>query len=128
MRNGASGMSSRRRRTRSAGAVSPTTAPTTLSLQATLTGLAAGTYTATVPVTAAGASNTPQNVSVTFVVAPALPVSIAVTPGFGVIQVGQSFTPSVSAKDANGNPTQTGTVTYVSRSPGVATGMAKAKA
>ncbi len=44
------------------------TAPTTLTLQATTGALAAGTYDATVSIAAAGASNSPRSVTVTFVV------------------------------------------------------------
>jgi hypothetical protein len=53
-----------------AASVSPTTAPGTVTLTATLGSLAAGQYTATVPVTssAAGVANSPQNISVTFTV------------------------------------------------------------
>lgn len=40
--------------------------PARLTIQPSLTGLAPGTYTATMPVTAARASNSPQNVSVLF--------------------------------------------------------------
>jgi len=103
------------------GTINPTTAPTTLSLQVSLTGLTPGTFTATVPVTAPGASNSPQNASVTLTVVAALPASIAVTPGFGVIQPGGTLPLAVSAKDANGNPTSAGTVTFTSRNSGVAT-------
>jgi len=103
------------------GTINPTTAPTTLSLQVSLTGLTPGTFTATVPVTAPGASNSPQTATVTLTVVAALPASIAVTPGFGVIQPAGTLPLAVSAKDANGNPTPAGTVTYTSRNPGVAT-------
>jgi hypothetical protein len=54
-------------------ALSATTAPATLTLAANLSGLAAGTYTATVPVTSAVASNSPQWVEVAFTVVPAAP-------------------------------------------------------
>ncbi len=56
-----------------AASVSPTTAPATVTLTPTLGSLAAGSYTATVPVTssASGVTNSPQNVSVTFTVNPA---------------------------------------------------------
>lgn len=101
--------------------LSQTTAPATLSLQASLAGLAPGTYTATVPVTAAGAANSPQNVGVSFTVVAAVPVSIALTPGFGVVRPGLTLPLVVSAKDVNGNPTPAGAVTYLSRSTGVAT-------
>ncbi len=46
--------------------LSGTAAPARLTLQPSLVGLVAGTYTATVPVTAAGAANSPQSVSVVF--------------------------------------------------------------
>jgi hypothetical protein len=53
-------------------ALSSTTAPATLTLTPSITGLAPGTYTATVPVTssAAGVTNSPQSVAVTLVVSP----------------------------------------------------------
>ncbi|MDX2193509.1 MAG: hypothetical protein NW201_09140 [Gemmatimonadales bacterium] len=53
-------------------AVSGTAVPFTVSCQATTGTLAAGTYTATVPVASAGASNTPRNLAVTFTVLPVL--------------------------------------------------------
>jgi PKD repeat protein len=62
-----------------------TTAPTTLTLGAATGTLAAGTYTATVQVSssAAGVTNSPQVVAVTFVVgagtAPPIPVSFTVS-------------------------------------------------
>jgi hypothetical protein len=59
--------------------LSGTTAPATLTLSVTTGGLAAGTYTASVPVTSSVASNSPQTVSVTFVVDPSAPI-IALTP------------------------------------------------
>lgn len=48
--------------------LSGTTTPATLSVQPSIVGLAAGTYTATVPVTSARATNSPRNVAVTFTV------------------------------------------------------------
>ncbi len=63
-----------------AAALSVTTAPSTLTVTATLGGLAAGTYSATIPVTAPGASNTPQNVSVTFTVSAAPAPAISLSP------------------------------------------------
>lgn len=62
-----------------AGSLNITSAPSTLTLTATLGSLAVGSYTATVPVTAAGASNSPQNVSVTFTVAAASPPMITLS-------------------------------------------------
>ena len=55
------------------------TAPSTLSVLVSPTGLGAGTHTGSVQVLAAGASNSPVSVTVTLTVAPA-PVSLAVSP------------------------------------------------
>lgn len=52
-------------------------APASLSLAPLNTGLAGGTYTATVPVTAGSAVNSPQNIVVTYVVAAAPAILIA---------------------------------------------------
>jgi hypothetical protein len=54
-----------------AGSLSATTAPAELALSAVSAALAPGTYTASVPVTAVGAANSPQVVSVTLTVGPA---------------------------------------------------------
>ncbi len=54
------------------------TAPATLTLQPITGALAAGTYTATVPVTSAVASNSPRTVQVTFIVS--APASMVLTP------------------------------------------------
>ena len=53
-----------------------TTAPATLTLQPTAV-LAAGTYSATVGVTAAGASNSPQNITVTYTITPPPVIGLA---------------------------------------------------
>ncbi|HSJ13833.1 MAG TPA: fibronectin type III domain-containing protein [Longimicrobiales bacterium] len=50
--------------------LSGTTAPATLTVGATTGSLASGTYTATIGVSASGAANSPQQVSVSFEVAP----------------------------------------------------------
>ena len=55
------------------------TAPSTLSVLVSPTGLGAGTYTGSVQISAAGASNSPVSVTVTLTVAPAQPV-LAVSP------------------------------------------------
>lgn len=52
--------------------ISGVDAPATVTLTASNVGLAAGTYSATVPVIAVGATNTPQNVQVTYQVAGAV--------------------------------------------------------
>jgi nitrite reductase/ring-hydroxylating ferredoxin subunit len=60
--------------------INSTTAPATLRLTPTVESLAAGTYTATVPVRATGASNSPQQVAVTITVSAAnAPPSIALS-------------------------------------------------
>jgi hypothetical protein len=98
-----------------------TTAPATLTLNASLTGLTAGTYTATVPVTSAVASNSPQTVAVTFVVAPPPLVSIAVAPGFSVLLTTGTVTLSVTGRNGAGASTPVTGLAFVSRSPAVAT-------
>ncbi len=62
--------------------VSPTsgTAPSSLSVSVSPAGLAAGTYTGTIQITASGASNSPLSVTVTLTVAGGQP-ALAVTPG-----------------------------------------------
>ena len=99
------------------------TAPTTLTLQLAKGSLAAGTYTATVPIQSAAASNSPQGVSVSFQIAPA-PIGLAsltVTPGFRVMLPGDTMTLQVTGKDANGNPVTVSGLTFISRFPSVAT-------
>ena len=98
-----------------------TTAPATLTLNASFAGLTAGTYTATVPVTSAVASNSPQTVAVTFVVAPPPLVSIAVAPGFSVLLPTGTAALSVTGKDGVGASTPVTGLSYLSRSPGTAT-------
>ena len=60
-------------------AVASGTAPSTLSVLVSPTGLGAGTYTGSVQISAPGASNSPVSVTVTLTVAPAPPV-LAVSP------------------------------------------------
>jgi hypothetical protein len=59
-------------------ALSGTSTPSTLTLNATVGSLAAGTYTANVPITAATATNSPLKIPVTFVV-PAPLISLSAT-------------------------------------------------
>lgn len=56
-----------------------TTAPATLTVQPVTGALAAGTYTATIPVTSGVASNSPRTVAVTFTVATTAAVTISGT-------------------------------------------------
>ena len=59
-----------------------TSAPATLTVQPLAGSLAAGSYTATLPIVSAGASNSPRNVNVTFTVAAAAAVTISGTADF----------------------------------------------
>jgi len=63
-----------------AASLSTATAPSTLTLTATVGSLGAGTYTATIPITSSTAGNSPQNVTATFVVSPAPVPSIVLSP------------------------------------------------
>jgi M6 family metalloprotease-like protein len=55
--------------------VNPTTAPATVTLQPNVTSMAPGTYTATVPVIAAVASNSPQSITVAYDMYPSVHLS-----------------------------------------------------
>ncbi len=55
------------------------TAPATLTLSVAKGALTAGTYTATVPITSAAASNSPQSVAVTFTIAPLPLIGLSAT-------------------------------------------------
>lgn len=101
-------------------ALSATTAPSTLTLTASLTGLSAGTYTATVPITSGVANNSPQTVAVTFVVAPPPLTAITVAPGFSVLLVDGTVTLGVTGRDAGGAPATVTGLAFVSRAPAVA--------
>jgi hypothetical protein len=100
--------------------LSGSTAPATVTLQFDNNGLAAGTYTATVPVQAAGVGNSPQNISVTYNLAQGV-ASIRVTPGFAVLRPGNTQLLVVTARDAAGGTLPATGVTFASRSTGVAT-------
>lgn len=99
-----------------------TTAPATLTLNATSLAVP-GTYTATVPITAAGASNSPQNVNVTFDVGTGPPATLALAPGYAALRTtapNQTVQLSDTIRDALGNILSTST-TWTSRDPAVAT-------
>ncbi len=103
-------------------ALSGETAPATLTLQPSNAGLNPGTHTATVPVTASGVGNSPQNVTVTYVLAVPPVTSITMSPGFAVLRTGDTTQLAVSGVDGLGNlvPSVAGVV-FTSRTPGVAT-------
>jgi hypothetical protein len=98
-----------------------TTTPATLTLGVAKGGLAAGTYTATIPVQAALAGNSPQNVSVTFTIAPPPLVTLTGTPGYGVLLPGNTVTYAVTGKDGSNNPVTPFGLSYSSRNAAVAT-------
>jgi len=98
-----------------------TTTPATLTLGVAKGSLAVGTYTASVPVQSAVAGNSPQNVAVTFTIAPPPLVTLTGTPGYRVMQPGDTVTFAVTGKDGSGNPATPFGLSYTSRTPGVAT-------
>jgi hypothetical protein len=72
--------------------LSPTTAPSTLTLNATTGSLAAGTYNATVSVSSPVAGNSPQTVAVTFTVSSAPPTTGSIQ--VNVATSGQNLDPT----------------------------------
>ena len=103
------------------GSLNTATAPATLTIHVNPASLAAGHYTATMPIQSGVASNSPQTVAVTLDVVNAPLGSITVTPGWFVMLPtgGQSLV--VTAKATNGTTVATPALTWTSRSPSVAT-------
>jgi hypothetical protein len=102
--------------------LSGTTAPATVTLQATLGALAAGDYSATVSVSSSAASNSPQTVDVTFTVTapPAIGLSRATVTFNAMAGGGNPSTETVAITNTGGG-TLTGlssSVSYVSGTPG----------
>jgi hypothetical protein len=87
-----------------AASLSTTSTPATLTLSVAKGSLAAGTYTAAVPVQSAAAGNSPQSDTVSFVIAPPPLVTLTGTPGYGVLLAGGTLTYAVTGKDAANNP------------------------
>ncbi len=102
-----------------AASLSGAAAPATLTLTAAKGSLAAGTYTATVLVQSASAGNSPQNLSVTFTIAPPPLVTLSVSPGYRVMLGGDTVTLAVTGKDGSGNPAPLLGLSFGSRAPGV---------
>jgi hypothetical protein len=96
-------------------------APATLTLQPSLVPSAAGSYTASVPVTASGATNSPQTVTVTYTVTGGLATKLVVTPGYAGLRPTLTQALALTATDANSNPVPTTGAVFVSRTPAVAT-------
>ncbi|HWO87638.1 MAG TPA: Ig-like domain-containing protein [Gemmatimonadales bacterium] len=97
------------------------TAPATLTVSASLAGLTAGTFTAQIPITASGVSNSPQTVSVTFNVTAAPIAAIVTAPGFAVLRPGEQVALTVDGRNASGQSVPVSGVSFTSRAPGVAT-------
>jgi hypothetical protein len=96
-----------------------TTAPATLTLHVAKGALPAGTYTATVPLSAGFAGNAPSD-TVTFVVQPPPLASMRVLPGFFVLQPTDTLHFYVLGYNATGGSAPTLGLRFTSRSPAVA--------
>jgi len=89
--------------------------PASLELTASVTGLAVGTYTATVPVTEPDATNTPFNVSVTLTITADVATTVAANAGDGqsaTVGTAVATPPSVLVTDQFGNPVAGTAVTF----------------
>ncbi|HTY06289.1 MAG TPA: Ig-like domain-containing protein [Gemmatimonadales bacterium] len=94
---------------------SASTAPDTLTFSVTIDTFPIGTYTATVPVTAAKASNNPQSIKVTLTLSAGTPTSATKTAGDTqsvVVQTAVPLAPAVTVKDQFGNPVAGVAVTF----------------
>lgn len=96
-------------------------APAILVLTPQTGTLAVGTYTATVPVTATAASNSPRNLKVSFTVGVGAAASIAANGGnaqSATVNTPVAVPPSVIVRDQFNNPVPGTTVTFAVRSGG----------
>ncbi|MEZ4417615.1 MAG: choice-of-anchor D domain-containing protein [Gemmatimonadota bacterium] len=104
--------------------LSGTSAPTTVTVSAATGSLPAGTYTATVNVTAAGANNSPQPVTVTFIVltpAPSISLNPTSVSFAGVAGLANPAAQTVSVTNGGGQPLTglaVGSITYGSGASG----------
>jgi hypothetical protein len=104
--------------------LSSTEAPATVTLQANTTSLAAGSYNATVTVTAGGAQNSPQLITATLTIGAAQP-AIGVSPvslTFSTQQNATSVAPQAVQVTNTGGGTLTGLTTSVTFPGGQASG------
>lgn len=94
------------------------TAPTTATVIASVGTLAAGTYTATIPVisSATEVANSPRTIAVTFTVSPAAPVLSAIITSLSDSAIDSSATTTATAtgRDQYGGAIATGPVTWSS--------------
>ena len=99
-----------------------TAAPATLTVRAALGTLAAGAYTATIPITSAVAVNSPRNVSVTFNVAagPTIGLTPAALSVVDTVTTGDPAVQTVAVANAGGGTLSglaLGTITYGASQP-----------
>jgi len=83
------------------------TAPATLSLSVSIVGLALGTYSATVPITAPSADNSPQTVTVVLTLTPGSATTMALQAGnnqTATVNATVATAPAVLITDQFGNP------------------------
>jgi hypothetical protein len=97
--------------------LSTTTAPATLTAQPVTGALAAGTYTATIPVQSGVASNSPQNLTVTFTVTPSPAIalssaSLTFTATQGGANPASQFITITNSGSGSLTGLSTGTITY----------------
>ena len=81
------------------------TAPTTLTLHATTGSLSAGSYSATVPVTATGATNSPRTITVTLTVSPPPTAKVTVAgagTGSGTVASQGGLSPAIACTITGG--------------------------
>jgi len=95
-------------------------APAVISVAASGLAKAIDTGSAYVVVTSGARSSIKDSARVTVTRGAQGIVSLALQPGFAMVQVGGNVTLAVTAKDANGNTVSATGVGFVSRSPGVA--------
>jgi hypothetical protein len=99
-----------------------TVAPATMTLSVTPGALAPGSYHAVVQVSAAGATNSPQSVSVTLAVLPGSVIAYGTTAEkVKVVDLAGTFSPTIAVTDSSNKPLAGVPVTYTSRSSSVAT-------
>ncbi len=102
-------------------ALDQASAPASIELTASVTGLALGSYTATVPVTEPDAGNSPLDITVTLNVVADVPTTMAISAGNnqnGTVGAAVAVPPSVLVTDQFGNPVAGQPVTFTVASGG----------
>lgn len=103
------------------GSFSSATVPSTVTLTASVGALPAGTHTANVILTSAGASNSPLTIPITFTLTAPYTVTYGTGNRLVVLDVNGTTTPTVVVRDPAGNVVTTPAMSFVSRAPAVAT-------